>query len=152
MSLVDAAAYSIHLLFAGLWTGTVLFVAWGLLPLGLRGDIRPAPLSFAVSRLTTVSRASALVLFLSGGHMAGTGYTVESLFGTQRGYLVLAMVVLWFVLAALVEVGSARMRRGLDAEKVRTPAHDGKPFLYAASVVALLLLLDAGLLASSVTF
>ena len=152
MSVVDAVAYSTHLLFAGLWTGSVLFVAWGLLPLGLNGDVRPGPLSFALSRFTTVSRASALVLFLSGGHMAGTGYTVESLLGSQRGYLVVAMVVLWFVLAALVEVGGARMRRGLDAEKVRTPARDARPFFYAGSVVALLLLLDAGLLASGVTF
>ena len=152
MSLVDAAVYSTHLLFAGLWTGTVLFVTWGILPLGLRGEIRPDPFSFAVSRLSTVTRVSAVVLFLTGGHMAGTAYTVESLTGTQRGYLVLAMLALWFVLAGLVEAASARMRRGLDAEKVRTPAHDGKPLLYAASVVALLLLVDAGLLASGVTF
>lgn len=152
MALVDAVVYATHLLFAGLWTGTVLFVTVGILPLGLRGDIRPAPFSFALSRLSTVTRASALLLLLSGGHMASTAYTAETLTGSQRGYFVLAMVVLWFTLAALVEVGCARMRRGLDAEKVRTPAHDGKPFLYTASVVALLLLLDAGLLASGVTF
>ncbi|MFC5973277.1 transporter [Halomarina salina] len=152
MALVDAVAYATHLLFAGLWSGTVLFVTVGILPLGLRGEIRPDPFAFVVSRLSTVSRASALLLFLSGGHMAANAYTVESLTGTQRGYQVLAMVVLWFLLAGLVEAGSARMRDGLAEEKVRTPARDGKPFLYAGSVVALLLLLDAGLLASGVTF
>ncbi|MFD1515510.1 CopD family protein [Halomarina rubra] len=152
MSVADAVAYTTHLLFAGLWTGTVLFVTVGILPLGLRGDIRPAPFEFAVSRLSTVTRVSALALFVTGGHMAGNAYTVESLTGSPRGHLVLTMVALWFLLAALVEVGSARMRRGLNAEKVRTPARDGKPFLYAASVVALLLLVDAGLLAGGVVF
>lgn len=148
LALVDAVAYAVHLLFAGLWTGAVLFVTIGVLPLGLRGDVGPEPLAFAVSRLTTVSRTSALVLLLSGGHMAGTRYTVESLLGSPRGHLVVAMVALWLALGGLVEVGAARMRRGLDARKVRTPARDGKPFLYAASVAALLLLLDAGVLAA----
>lgn len=152
MALADAVAYATHLLFAGLWSGTVLFVTVGILPLGLRGEIRPAPFSFVVSRLSTVTRASALFLLVSGGHMAANAYTVESLTGTRRGHQVLAMVALWFLLAGLVEAGSARMRRGLSQEKVRTPARDGKPFLYAASVVALLLLLDAGLLAGGVTF
>lgn len=152
MTLVDALAYSAHLLFAGLWTGTVLFVTVGVLPPALRGNADPDPLGFAVSRLTTISRASAVVLLLSGGHMAGTGYTVESLVGTSRGHLVLAMVLLWFVLAALVEVGAAKMRRGLDARRVRTPAHDARPFFRGASVVALLLLLDAGLLAGGLPF
>ncbi|WP_254534535.1 CopD family protein [Halomarina litorea] len=152
MALVDSIAYSVHLLFAGLWTGTVLFVTVGVLPPALRGNADPDPLGFAVSRLTTISRASAALLFLSGGHMAGTGYTVESLFGSPRGHLVLTMVVLWFVLAALVEVGAGKMRRGLDDRKVRTPAHDARPFFRAASVVALLLLLDAGLLAGGIPF
>ena len=57
------------------------------------------------------------------------------------------MVALWFVLAALVERGAGKMRRGLDDRKVRTPAHDARPYFRAASVVAVLLLLDAGLLA-----
>jgi hypothetical protein len=147
MALVDSVAYTVHLLFAGLWTGAVLFVTLGVLPLGLRGDLRPEPFAFVVSRLTTVSRASALALLLSGGHMAGTGYAFESLFGAPRGHLVVTMVVLWFALAALVEIGTGRLRRGLSASKVRTPAHEAKPFLSAASVVALLLFLDAGLLA-----
>ncbi len=149
---VDSIAYATHLLFAGLWTGTVLFVTIGVLPPALKGNFDPDPLAFAVSRLTTVSRVSALALFLSGGHMAGTGYTVESLFGSTRGHLVLAMVALWFVLAALVEVGAGKMRRGLDERKIRTPAHDARPFFRTASVVALLLLLDAGLLAGGVPF
>jgi hypothetical protein len=58
------------------------------------------------------------------------------------------MVVLWFAVTALVEVAGARMRDGLDREKVRTPAREGRPFLLAASLLSLLLLVDAGLLAS----
>jgi uncharacterized membrane protein len=151
MTVVDSVAYTLHLLFAGTWTGAVLFVTLGLLPPALDGDGDPASLGFAVDRLRTVSRASAVVLFLSGGHMAGTGYTVESLLGTTRGFLVLAMIALWFLLAALVEVGAGRMRRGLDERKLRTPADDARPFFVAASVVSVLLLVDAGLLAGGLS-
>jgi uncharacterized membrane protein len=152
VTLVDAAAATVHLLFAGLWTGSVLFVTYAVLPTAVAGRIDADPLRTIVGRLTTVSRASALLLLLSGGHMAGTGYTAESLFGTGRGHLVLTMVLLWFLLAGLVEVGASRMRDGLDRQKVRSPARSARRLFQAAAVVALLLLVDAGLLAGGVTF
>ena len=150
MAIVDAIAYTTHVLFAGLWTGSVIFVTWAVLPLGLRGDLGLPVLEHVTGRLTLVSRASALVLFLTGGHMAAQAYTVESLTGSPRGHLVLTMLALWFVLAALVEVAAARLRSGIDEKKIRTPARKARPLLLAASVVALLLLLDAGLLAGNV--
>ena len=143
---VDTVVYTTHMLFAALWTGGVVLFVAGVLPAGVSGDIRPDPLAAVTGRLTTLSRASALVLFLTGGHMAGTRYTVESLTGTPRGYLVLAMVALWLVLAALVEVGGSRMRDGLGAGKVRTPAREARPFYRAGAVVAVGLLVIAGLL------
>lgn len=152
MTLVDTAVATVHLLFAGLWTGSVLFVAYAVLPTAVAGEVDAGPLRTIVGKLTTVSRASALLLLLSGGHMAGTGYTTESLFGTGRGHLVLTMVLLWFVLAGLVEVGASRMRDGLDQRKVRAPARSARGLFRAAAVVALLLLVDAGLLAGGVTF
>ncbi|SEO22413.1 Copper resistance protein D [Halogranum amylolyticum] len=150
MAVIDAAMASAHLLFAGLWTGSVLFTSYAVLPTAASGDIDVAPLETIVGKLTTVSRASALFLLLSGGHLAGTRYTAESLFGSPRGHLVLAMVVLWFVLAALVEIGASKLRDGLDERKVRTPARDARRLFTAAAVVALLLLVDAGLLLGGV--
>ena len=147
---VDTVMYTTHLLFAALWTGGVVLFVVGVLPAGVSGDIRPEPLATVTDRLTTLSRASALLLFLSGGHMAGTRYTVESLTGGTRGYLVLTMIALWFALAALVEVGGSKMRDGLDAEKVRTPAHEARPFYLAGAVVSLALLVVAGLLIAGV--
>lgn len=152
MSVIDSVMASAHLLFAGLWTGSVLFTAYAVLPTALTGEVNAGPMEAIVGKLTNVSRASALFLLLSGGHLAGTRYTAESLFGTSRGYLVLAMVALWFVLAALVEIGSSKLTDGLDQNKVRTPAHDAKPFFTAAAVVALLLLVDAGLLLGGLPF
>ena len=146
MSIIDSAMGVTHMLFAGLWTGSVLFTAYAVVPTAAAGDINAGPLDAIVGKLTTVSRASALFLFLSGGHLAGTLYTVESLTGSPRGHLVITMLVLWFLLAALVEVGASKMRNGLDQQKVRTPAHDALRFFQAAAVVALLLLVDAGLL------
>lgn len=147
---VDTVMYTTHLLFAALWTGGVVLFVVGVLPAGVAGDIRPGPLAAVTGRLTTISRASALLLFLSGGHMAGTRYTVESLTGSTRGYLVLAMIALWFTLAALVEIGGSKMRDGLGAEKVRTPAREARPFYRAGAVVSLALLVVAGLLIAGV--
>ena len=141
-------AYVFHLLFAGLWAGTILFVTYAVIPSGLDGDLTPELLETVVDRLTTVNRVTAVVALLTGGHLAGNLYTVETLTGTGRGHLVLAMLVLWFVTTALVEVAASRMNDGLSADKVRTPAADGRPFLLGASLLVVLLLVDGGLLAS----
>lgn len=146
MSLVDAAMYTLHLLFAALWTGSVLFVTYAIVGLARDANLNAAPLGTIAGKLTTISRASALVLFVTGGHMAATGYTVDSLLGSPRGHLVLTMLVLWFVLAGLVEVGASKLSDGTDRDKVREPARDATPFFRGAAVVAVLLLLDAGAL------
>lgn len=146
MSLIDTAMYVVHLLFAGLWSGTVLFTSYAVLPAALDGDLRAGSLAALTGKLKTVSRASSLLLLLSGGHLAGALYTVDSLFGSTRGYLVLAMVGLWFILAALVEIGASKLSDGTDQQKVRQPAAEARPFLLGASVAALLLLANSGLL------
>jgi hypothetical protein len=134
------------MLFAAVWTGSVLFMTYGILPVARAGDIDTDPFADITSRLLTLSRVSALVLFLTGGHLAGVLYTVESLTGSTRGYLVIAMLVLWLALAGLVEVGTSRISDGLRERKVRTPAEKGRPFFLAGSVAALGLLVNAGLL------
>jgi len=144
MSLVDAAIFATHLVFAGLWSGAVLFTSYAVLPTALNGDLRPDALSAMTGKLKTVSRASALLLLVTGSHMAATRYTSASLFGSGRGHLVLTMVALWFLLAALVEVGASKLTDGLAQPKVRQPAADARPFLLSASLIAVLLLVDAG--------
>jgi len=146
MAIGETVSVSIHLLFAGAWTGSVLFLTYGVLPTARAGDIGLDPFADITSRLLTLSRASALVMFLTGGHLAGVRYTVDSLTSTTRGYLVIAMLVLWLALAALVEIGMSRVTDGLRERKVRTPAEKGRPFFLGASVVAILLLLNAGIL------
>jgi len=151
MSLVNAGVYVVHLLFAALWTGSVLFVAWAVLPLARDGDLNAAPLDAVAGKLKTVSRASAAVLFLTGGHMAAAaaGYTVESLTGSSRGHLVLTMILLWFLLAGLVEVGGSKLTEGTKQNKVREPARNASRFLQGSAVVAVLLLVDAGLIVAT---
>lgn len=146
MGLVTAAVTSTHLLFAAVWVGAVLFVTFGVLPLARDGTINAEPLDRLGGRLTTVSRLSALALLLTGGHMAASTYPDSALLETTNGNLVLVMVALWLVLAGLVEVGTSRLRAGASQKKVRTPASDATPFYYAASVVGLLLVVDAGLI------
>lgn len=149
MSLIDAGAYAVHLLFAGLWTGSVLFVWYAVLPLAHEGELDAAPLGTLAGKLRTVSRTSAVVLLLSGGYMAVRRYTVGTLTGSGGGHLVLTMVALWFVLAGLVEVGAGRLVDGADRNKVREPAREARRLFRAASAVAVLLLFEAGLLVAT---
>ncbi len=144
MALLEAAVYGIHLVFAALWTGSVVFVTVGVLPSAAAGDGSVDALGLLTSRLKLVSRSSTLLLFLSGGHLAATFYPGTLLLDTTRGNLVLAMIVLWFLLAVLVEMGASRLSDGLAENKIRTPARNARPFFLAASVVSVLLLLDAG--------
>ena len=139
--------YTVHTALSALWTGSVLFVVLAVLPLAMDGDVSPDVLGRVVSTLQWVTRASALLTLLSGGYLAVTGgYTVDRLTGTTGGYLVVAMVLLWLGLAAVVEIGSARAQRGIDERKIRQPARDARPFYLAAVALSVGLLVVSGLL------
>lgn len=127
MAIADLVTATIHVLFAGLWTGSVMFVALAGLPAG------------GVDRLRLLSRTSALVLLLTGGHLAAARYGGGALTGTARGWAVIAMVVLWLALGGLVEVAASRHEDGGPAAAA--------PLFRAGGAVAALLLVDAGLLA-----
>jgi hypothetical protein len=146
MAVIDTAMQAVHLVFAGVWTGSVVFVAYAVLPTAASGEASVPVLEAVLSKLKLISRASAVLLFVTGGHLAAALYTVESLTGSPTGHAVLAMLVLWFLLAALVEIGASRAGDALEAGKIRTAAADGGPFLKGAAVVAVLLLVDAGYL------
>lgn len=143
---VDTAMYTVHAAFAALWSGSVLFVVVAVLPLAMDADVSPAAFGSVVSKLQWVTRVSALLMLLTGGHLAVTVYGLEELTGTTSGYLVLTMVALWLGLAATVEIGSARAQRGVDEKKIREPARNARPFYLAAAVFALGLLVVSGLL------
>jgi uncharacterized membrane protein len=143
---VDTAMYTIHTAFAALWVGSILFVVAAVLPLASDGELSPAAFGSVVSKLQWITRISAVVLFITGGHLAGTLYDTASLTGTPSGYLVLVMLALWLGLAAVVEIGSARANRGIEREKIREPARDARPFYRIGTLFAVGLLVVAGLL------
>lgn len=137
MALAPSLAYTVHLVFAALLTGSVLYAAW-VIP-AISGSLSGGSVEVLATRLRWISRASALVLFLTGGYMLSAfGYVPGSrLTGSTEGYLVLAMVALWLVLVGIVEAAGSRLTAGRDATTL----------LYAAATVAILVLLDAGVLA-----
>jgi len=136
MAATETVVYALHLLFAGLWTGSVMYGA-ATLP-GVANSVSVSDRDSLVGTLRTISRASAAVLLLTGGYMLTlAGYTEgNALTGTGQGHLVLAMVLLWFALAGLVEVAGGKLEDGEDAAGL----------LYGAAIVAVLLLLDASAL------
>jgi uncharacterized membrane protein len=150
MAVIDSVMQVLHVLFAGLWTGSVLFVVGAVLPASTAGSISAAAMETISSRLSWLTRLSAVVFVATGGHLAGTSYTAESLFGTGRGQLVVAMLVLWLVLTALVEIGCKRLGGSAAANDVDTAVDTTRPIFLAAGAVAVLLLVDAGLLASNI--
>lgn len=148
MSLVETGVATVHLLFAAVWTGSVVFVALAVHPLAMDGEIGPEPLSRLAGWLRHITRASAILLLLTGGHLAATHYSVDSLTGTTGGWLVLAMLLLWVILVALVEIATGRLVDGTGRQKIREPARKARRPLQVAAVVAVLLLVDGGLLAA----
>ncbi len=147
---VDTAMYTVHTAFAALWAGSVLFVTAAVLPLAMDGELSPEAFGGVVSKLQWITRLSAVLLLVTGGHLAGTLYTVGSLTGTTSGYLVLAMLALWFGLAAVVEIGSAKANRGIEAKKIREPARNARPFYLIGAAFAVGLLVTGGLLGAPV--
>jgi len=147
---IDTVMTTLHVLVGALWVGSVVFVAGVVLPAATDGALDAAPLETIADRLVYLSRGASVVMFLTGGHLAGTGYTVASLTGTSRGHLVLAMLALWFVFTALVEIGRSRLVDGLREKRVRAPASAATGVFRAAAVVGVLLLVDAGLLSSGI--
>lgn len=146
MSMHETALVVLHLLFAGLWAGAVAFTAYGVIPTLGTGGADPSALRGFLNRLTRVSRASAIVLLLTGGAMAGEGYGGGRLLGSTDGHLVISMVVLWAVLAALVEVGASRVDDGLDVSGSVGP--DAARLFRVAAGVGILLLVVGGLLST----
>lgn len=149
---VDTAMVTIHQLFAALWVGSVFFVTYAVLPQAQEGEIGPDVLRTVFGKLTMVTRISALLLLLTGGHLAAARYTSESLLNTTRGWLVLAMVGLWLLLAALIEVGTSKFEAELDKGRLRGPAHKYSKLFYVASLVGVLLFIDAAFLSTGIPF
>ena len=147
---LDTLMTTLHVVVGALWVGSVVFVAAAILPAAAGGALDAAPLETIADRLVYLSRGASVVMLLTGGHLAGT-YTVASLTGTSRGHLVLAMIVLWVVFAALVEIGRGRLVDGLREKRVRAPATAATGVFRAAAVVGLVILVDAGLLSSGIT-
>lgn len=147
---LDTLVTTLHALVGALWVGSVVFVAGAVLPAAAAGTLDAAPLETIADRLVSLSRASSVVMLLTGGHLATTEYTTASLLGTSRGHLVVAMFVLWAALSALVEIGRGRLVDGLHKKRVRAPAAAATGVFRAAAVVGVVLLIDAGLISSGV--
>jgi uncharacterized membrane protein len=145
MDLHSASAF-LHLIFAAVWTGSVLFVTWGVLPSARTGTIDANAFESIVGKLLVVSRGSAIVLLVSGGLMASR-YGGE-LTSTTPGVLVLGMTVLWLLLIGFVEMAARTLKDGLASGNVATAVAESHDRFGAAGVVALLLLIDAGLLSA----
>lgn len=137
---------TIHTIFAALWTGGTLFVAGAVLPAARRDLLGETALALIARRFTYLTVASVVLLLFTGGHLAGTLYTVETLQSTGRGHLVLTMVGLWLVLPLLL-YGGFRQLTGLpEGRTPATAATTARPWFLGASVVSIALLIVAGLL------
>lgn len=143
---VGFAAVFLHLAAAAVWIGGVFFVTFAVLPAARDGRLDYNQTAMFVDRFSKVSLASALVLFVTGGHMAGTRYSVEALTTTVDGYLVVGMVLLWTALIGLLQIGQTKFRKAAERGMVMQPAGAATVWYRTAAVVSMLLLADAVML------
>lgn len=145
-----ALARMTHLLVAAVWAGSVCFVAFAVVPAARDGVFTTTdPLTSLLGTVKNLSRASSLILLLTGGHLAGRIYTSETLTSTTNGRLVLLMTLLWLVLTALVEIAANRLETGLEVKRLREPARETLALFRAAAVVSLALLVVAGAISAN---
>ena len=137
---IEALVRATHSVFATLWVGATVYVTYAVLPALGDGDGTAAFADRLSSRFTVVSVVSAVILFVTGGHLAGTLYTFEGLVSTTRGNLVVAMTALWLVLAGVLHVGAKRLDDGVEEDKIREPASDAYPWFVTGSVLGVALL------------
>lgn len=143
---IDTAMETVHLLFGAVWVGAVVFVTVGVLPQARDGNLTADAFEGILGRLRWLTRIGAVLLLVTGSHLAATRYTADRLFSTGDGHLVLTMVALWLALAATVEIGSSRITDGLNSRKLREPARNGTRWFQVATLIGIALLVVSALL------
>jgi len=169
-------AFVFHVLSGALWTGATLYVVYAVLPRGSDGTLGAAGFVDALHRLLLITRWTGVVLPVTGAYMLWVLYTpLDLLTATSRGWAVIAMIALWGVMNGLIEIGILDARREVDPEvgwgtymaegfPVATLPADGseravrveqlagavRPALLASGGCAVLLLVDAALLAGGI--
>jgi uncharacterized membrane protein len=147
MAIHALLSLAVHVLVGAVWVGAVVFTVGAVLPVAREGRLNADPLGAIAERLRTVTRASAVLLLLTGGHLLwARGYLDGALFSSGAGHLVVTMAILWLVATGLTEVGAARLVDGTDDDKVREPAREATRLLQAAGVTGALILVDAAAL------
>lgn len=124
-----------------------MYVTFAVLPTLRAGEGDTETVERLSSRFTFLSVLSVVVLFLTGGHLAGTLYTFEGLVETTRGNLVLTMLALWFVLAVVLHVGTKKLDSGVEEGRLREPASAAFPWYVVGSVLGVALLFNGVLFA-----
>jgi uncharacterized membrane protein len=146
---VDLILIIIHTVAGTVWIGSVAFMTVAVLPTAATGDIDATPLERIVGRLMTLSRSGTVLTILTGGYLAGTTYTTETLINTVDGNLVLTALLMWLILAVSVEIGRRRLVSGLRAKRVRAPVAASRRSFQIATGVSMLLLVNIGLLTAN---
>lgn len=146
MAVIETAAVVLHVLFAGLWAGAVVLYAWRVHPALADGALAGGAADRVLDGLQWLTRLGAVVFLATGGYLAGAHFDGAALLGTAEGQLVLAMIALWVVLVALLEVATGRLR-GTD-DGLAAAAREATTLVRFSGVVALALLVVGGLVAA----
>jgi uncharacterized membrane protein len=146
---VNIAMVIIHTVAGAIWVGSITCMTVVILPTAATGDIDATPLERIVGRLMALSRSGVVLTTLTGGYLAGTTYTTESLLNTANGNLILAALLMWVIFAIFVEIGRRKLVSGLQAKRVRAPVAASRRSFQLATGVSILLLVDIGLLTAN---
>ncbi|WP_209452145.1 hypothetical protein [Halosimplex halophilum] len=165
MTAILTLSYVVHVVSAALWTGSVLYAAYAVLPAADAGHLGAEAFGATVDGVLQVTRWTGVALPLTGAYQVWVLYPLDALVATGRGHLVVGMAALWGLMNGVIELGVYRLRAGGTIGLVRhfvvpfgsdevtdvsRAADQFRPYLRASAALAALLLVDAALLAAGV--
>lgn len=126
-----------HLLAVVILVGSTAMMALVVLPATSRGRLSPAALRSIGRGFSLLTAVSGIVVFLTGIYATSVQYTARTLVSTTSGWLVLASIGVWVILALVLTVGTGRLARAVAVDDVRKAARDSRRWYNAAVLVAL---------------
>ncbi|EMA40016.1 hypothetical protein [Halobiforma nitratireducens] len=146
MTFLETLAIAGHLLAVVILVGATVTMALVVLPAARRGRLSVDAVRAIGKRFALVTAVSGVAILLTGVYFTSLEYTLTALATTPSGWLTLASILVWVLLAVLLTAGTNRLAKTVAVGDARRAAERSQPWYNAATVVSVVGLLVFGTL------